>query len=100
VARDRAVERRACGDRPGIGDARRLDHDAREVGEFLTLAPVMQALERLLQRVAERAAQATRVEEHDIALAAAIDEHVIEPYLAQFVDDDCGVGERRILQQP
>ena len=59
----------------------------------------MEALERLLQRVAERAAQAAGVEKHDVVLAAAIDEHVIEADLAQLVDDDRGVGERRLAQQ-
>ena len=99
VPRDGAVERERGRNRPGIRNARRLDHDARERRKLAPLAPKIQALERFLQRVAECAADASGIEQDHTVLASAVDQHVIESHFAELVDDDRGVRERRIAQQ-
>ena len=100
MPRDRAVEESVAAIGPGSATPVVSTTTRANGGSSLALAPEVQALERLLQRIAERAAQAAGIEEHDVVLAAAVDEHVIEADLAQLVDDDCGVGERGLAQQP
>src|SRR5688572_27484321 len=99
VTRDRAVEAERRGDRSGIRDARRLDDDARERRQLAAHPTVVQRFERLLQRVAECAAQASRIEQHDVVLASRRDQHVVEPDLAELVDDHGRVRETRLAHQ-
>jgi len=47
---------------------------------------------------AQRAAQAAALQHHHIVVDR-FDEQMVKPDLAELVDDDDGVGERRVLQQ-
>ena len=57
-----------------------------------------QAFERDDQIAAQRAAQAAALQQHHVVVDG-LDQQMVEADLAELVDDDGGVGERRILQQ-
>ena len=58
----------------------------------------MRVCERLHEVSAHRAAQAAGVEQHPV-LGRRRNQQVVDPDLAEFVDDDCGIRERRLLPQ-
>jgi hypothetical protein len=60
--------------------------------------PGQQVVDRIDQIAPDRAAQAARRHLDDV-LVRALDQQVIDPDIAELVDDDGGVGEKRILQQ-
>ena len=80
-----------------IGQAGRFDQHAAEGA-----APVVEIAQQRLQRVhqiaAHGAAQATRLQQHHV-VADIFDQQVIERDVAEFVDDDGGIAQRRVLEQ-
>ena len=83
--------------RRGIGEAGGLDDHPGEGGAAI-VEIAQQPLQRLDEVAAERAAQASGGQQHDI-FVDLLDQQVIEADLAELVDDDRGVGERGIAQQ-
>ena len=63
------------------------------------LQPVDQIGQRVDQFAAHRAAQAA-VGQLDDAVGRLLDQQMVDRHVAELVDDDGGVGERRILEQP
>ena len=88
-----------CGLQHGrrIGEAGRFQHHAAE-----THAAVVEIAQKLLQRIdevaAQRAAQAAALQQHD-AVPDLADQQMIEADFAEFIDDDGGLGERRVSDQ-
>jgi hypothetical protein len=80
-----------------VGEARGLKHHAAK-----RRPAVVEVAEQLLQRVdeiaAQGAAQAAALQQHH-ALPDRLDQQVIEPDLAKFVDDHRGLRERGIGDQ-
>ena len=97
VAQQR-VQRERVGDRSGIGDAGRLDDDALERRHASAGAAHEEVPQRFPQAALEPAAQAPRIQQQHVVLAA-LDEEVIEADLAELVHDDRGVRERRPPQK-
>jgi hypothetical protein len=66
-------------------------------------AAVVEVAQQRFKRIDEvaphRAAQASGLQQHHI-VADVLDQQMIERHLAEFVDDDGGLRERGILQQP
>ncbi len=66
-------------------------------------APVVeiaqQSLESVDQVAAHGAAQASRLQQHHV-VADIFDEEMVERHLAELVDDDGGIRQRGIFQQP
>ena len=79
----------------GIGEAAGLDDDAAEAADLAGVAPLDQAAQRLGQILAHRAAQAAAGQLQHLAFDE-IDEVVVDRDLADLVDDDGGVGKRRV----
>ena len=82
-----------------IGEAGGLDDDAGKPGDAAGLQPVDQIGQRVDQFAAHRAAEAA-VGKLDDAVGGLLDQQMVDRHLAELVDDDRGVDERRILQQP
>ena len=80
-----------------IGEAGGFQQHAAEAA-----APVVEIAQQRLQRVdqiaAHGAAQAARLQQHHV-VADIFHQQVVEADLAEFVDDDGGVGERRLFEQ-
>ena len=98
VAHDQiGMRHRGLQHRRGIGEAGGLQHHAAEHH-----AAVVEIAQQLLQRVdeiaAQRAAQAAALQQHH-AVVDRLDQQVVEPDLAELVDDHRGLGERRVAQQ-
>ena len=83
----------------GVGQARGLDHHALEVAHFALGALEEQLAHGAHQVAAHRAAQAARVQGHHALVVGLLDQEVVEPDLAELVDDHRGVGELRPAQQ-
>ena len=81
-----------------IGQARALDDQPAEARHLPTLALAMQVLDRRRQLAADGAAQAARLQQHH-GVVDALQQMMIEPDLAELVDQHGGVGQRRIGQQ-
>ena len=66
-------------------------------------AAVVEVAQQRFKRIDEvaphRAAQASGLQQHHI-VADILDQQMVERHLAEFVDDDGGLRERGILQQP
>ncbi len=73
-------------------------HHAAEGG-----AAIVEIAQQVLQRVdevaAHRAAQAAALQQHHVVVDM-LDQQMVEADLAELVDDDGGLGERRVLEQP
>ncbi len=91
------VRHRGLQHRRWIGQAGRLQDHAAEHS-----ASVVEIAQKLLQRVdqiaAQRAAQATALQQDD-AVADFAHQQVVEADIAEFIDDDGGLGERRVADQ-
>ena len=83
--------------RSGVGEAGGLDDHPRKSGAAI-VEIAQQALQRLDEVAAHGAAQASRRQQHD-AFVDLLHQQVIEADLAELVDDDGGIGKRRVLQQ-
>jgi hypothetical protein len=84
----------------GVGEAGGLDHGAAELGHLAAAALWKKFAQRIHQVAAHRAAQAARVEKHDV-LADLAHQQVIEADLAELVDEHGGlphggVGEKMV----
>ena len=84
--RERGVGEQRVQDRRGIGEAAGLQHDARERRELAGVAPAQDVVQAVDQIAAQFAAQAARGEQHDV-VGERLVEPVVEPDLAEFVDD-------------
>ena len=82
-----------------IRQTRRLDDHPVEPVHAAVIQSAQQVFERRDKIAANGAAQATGGKLHD-AVAGLIDKQMIEPDLAEFIDDDRCVRHRRILQDP
>ena len=89
---------RACRIGRGIGEPGGLDDHAPERGDTPVVAPAQQILKGCDEVAAHRAAQAPG-REQDHAVVGRLDEQVVEPDLAELVDDHDRVGERRVAQE-
>ncbi len=86
-------------DRRRVRQTRRLDDHTVEPVHPAVVEPAQKIFQRGDQIAANGAAQATGGKLHN-AVASLIDKQVIQPDLAEFVDDDRRVRHRRILQDP
>ena len=77
-----------------IGEAGGLDDDAAQPGDAAGLQAVDQIGERIDEIAAHRAAQAA-VGELDDAVGRLLDQQMVDRDVAELVDDDGRVGERR-----
>ena len=93
-----AVGHQRLQDRRRIGKSAGLDDDAIERRAAALIPPPQQVLKGLRQVGADFAAQATGLQ-FDEAVFARFDELVVEPDLAELVDDDGGAREFRLAQQ-
>src|SRR5207253_1743199 len=75
-----------------------LDHDAIELGKLAAIAAAEHVRERLGEIVADLAAQASGLQ-LDETVVARLNELVIEPDLAEFIDEDGGARELGPAQQ-
>jgi hypothetical protein len=73
----------------GVGQSARLDHDAIERRSSTFVKPLQQALKGLRQVGANFATQTTS-REFDDTVFARFDEFMVEPDLAELIDDDGG----------
>ena len=86
-------------DRERIGEAGAFDHQPPERRHQPAFAPRMQVPDRRRQLAADGAADAARLQQHH-RLVDALEQMMVEPDLAELVDQHGGVGQRRIAQQP
>ena len=81
-----------------IGETGRLQQHAAE-----RAAPVVEIAQQRLQRIdqvaAHGAAQAARLQQHHV-VADILDQQMVERDVAELVDDDGRIGQRRVFQQP
>ena len=68
-------------------------------GDPAGLQPVDEIGQRVDQFAAHRAAQAA-VRQLDDAVGRLLDQQMVDRHVAELVDDDGGVGQRRVLEQP
>jgi hypothetical protein len=73
-----------------VCQTRRFDHDTSEWGDDTALIAIQQSSEGLHQILPHRAADTAMVQE-DGLLIEALDQMVVEPYLAKLVDQYGGV---------
>ena len=85
--------------RRGISQPRRLDNNPVELLDLPRIALPHQIIEPVDQIAAHRAAQAPRGEQHQPVLAR-LDKQMIQPDLAEFIDDHNATGQSRIFEQP
>ena len=84
-------------DRCRIGEARRFDHHALETSYFTCFPPLVQ-IDQGCHQVAADGAADTAAGQIDDTLIARFDQQMIEPDLAEFVDDHGRILKRRIAQ--
>ena len=82
-----------------IGEPGGFDDDALQRLDAPGLEPVDQVGQRIHQLAAHRAAQAA-VGKLDHALARLLNQQMINADLAELVDDDRRIAQRRIFQKP
>ena len=87
------LHRREDGER--VGQAGALDDQPPEARHLPALALRMQVPDRRRQLAADGAAQAARLQQHH-GVVDALQQMMVEPDLAEFVDQHRGIGERRI----
>ena len=85
-------------DRRWIGEAGRLQHDPLERLDPAVVEALQQVFERVHQIAADRAAHAARTHQHHVAVDL-LDEKMVEADLAEFIDEDERIGERRRGEQ-
>ena len=95
---ERAVAREGLQHRAGIGETAGFDDDPLETRHRAARPVGEQRAQTLLQIGAHRAAQAAIAEQHR-RVARSPQQRVVDPDLAVFVDDDCGVGAFGAAQQ-
>jgi hypothetical protein len=86
-------------DRERICKAGAFDDKAAEWRQQAAFAPRMQILDRGRELAADRAADATRLQHHN-RLVDPLEQVMVETDFTEFVDQDRGVGQGRIEQQP
>ena len=91
------MRHRGLQQRRRIGEAGGLQHDAVEV-DAAVVEIAQQVLERGDEIAAQRAAQAAALQQHHVVVDG-LDQQMVEPDLAELVDDDGGAGERGIVHQ-
>ena len=84
-------------DRRRIGEPGGFQHDALEAPDFAGFAARVQVDQGRHQVAADGAADAAAGQVDD-AFVGGFDQQVVEPDLAELVDDDGGILERRIAQ--
>jgi hypothetical protein len=91
------VRHRGLQHRSRVGEAGGLqDHPAKHDSSIVEIA--QQRFQRLDQIAAQRAAETTALQQHDV-VADRFDQEMIEPGLAELVDDHGGLGQRRVVDQ-
>ena len=95
---DRRVGHQGVQDRRRVGQSGRFDDDALERRDRAGGAPCEEAPGGAHQIAAHGAAHAAAVEQDDL-LVARLDQQMVEPDLAELVDDHGGARERRVAQQ-
>ena len=85
-------------DRRRVGQARSLDDDAAERRDLPPRPPAVQVAELVREVAAQRAADAARVEQHR-PLVDPPEQMVVDPDLAQLVDDHGRLAHVRMRQQ-
>ena len=93
VLQNRLADQRE-GDRDRVGEAAGLDDDATEARDFAAFAPREQIAQRVLDILAERAAQTAVIEQHRRFVGLA-DQVVVEADLAKLVDQNGDVRHAR-----
>ena len=83
--------------RAGVGQARGLDHHMVEGGDLAGLAGVVEAVQGADQVAEHGAAQAAVLQHHD-GVVAGRGQGVVEPDLAELVDDHGGARHGRVAQ--
>ena len=97
VAQDGLGQQRV-GDRRRIRQSGSLDDDPAEIRHLAARSPRQLLAQRLLQIAAHRAAQAA-VFQQQRAFGDALQQMMVEPDLAELVDEDENVGQLRRAQQ-
>ena len=85
-------------DRRRVGEAGGLDHDPAE-GDAAIVEIAQELLERGHELAADRAAQAA-ARQQDHVVGDLLDQQMVEPDVAELVDQNGGAGERGVGQQP
>ncbi len=98
VVRHERVGEERVHDRGRVGDPRRLDDDTPKGRDLACIRAVEQVAQLVGQIAAQRAAHAAAGEQHG-ALVDAAQEVMVEPDLAQLVDDHRGLRELGAAQQ-
>ena len=93
MAKDR-LRQQCIGDRRRVGQSGGFDDDAAEMRDLAARPPRQQIAQRLLQIAAHRAAQAA-VFKQQRAFRHALQQMMVEPDLAEFVDQHGDVGQFR-----
>jgi len=97
AARGDGIDHQCLQDGRGISEASRLDNDA--PAGLARLDPRREPFQRAQQIAAHRAADATGIEQHGVAVEP-LDQQVIEPDFAKLIDQHGCVGQVRMLEQP
>ena len=84
--------------RGGIGEAGRLDHNAVEALDLVPPTPGQQIMDRVDEITTNGAAQTPRRHLDDI-LVSPFNQQMIDAGIPEFVDDDGGIAQERVLQQ-
>jgi hypothetical protein len=97
VGRQRRIDQQRVMDRARIGQSRRLDHDPVK-GQVAADPPPQQGNQRPGQIAPDRAADAARGHQDDI-LRRRLDQVMVQPRLAEFVDHHRDPARGRVMQQ-
>ena len=97
IARVRLGQQR-MGHRGRVRQARRLDRDAAERRQLASVTALPQHIQRIGDVAAHGAADAAVLQQHGV-LDRLLDQQMIQAHRAELVDDDDGIGERRLPQQ-
>src|SRR5262245_39042137 len=96
--RESGIAHQGMQDRRRVCQPAGLDDDAVEGGDGAAVAPAQEILKGQYKVITDRAAQAPRLQS-DEALLASLDQIVIEPDLAELVDDNRRARELRGVEQ-
>ena len=83
----------------GVGKTGGFDHDTGKPGDTTGLQPVDE-VGQCVDEIATHGAAEAAVGKLDDAVRGLLDQQVVDRHLAELVDDDRRVGQRRILEQP
>src|SRR3954454_12673102 len=98
AARARRVGHQCLQNWRGVGEPAGLDNNAIERRTAALITTVKQVLERSREVTADLAAEAAGLQ-FDETVFAGLDQLVVKPDLAKFIDDDGGSGEVRLAKQ-